>query len=67
MVSRATAYRYFSGIEALLVEASLDLARPEPQTLFAGAAPDDLVARLERGDQAVPRWFAPMSPRCARC
>lgn len=53
MVSRATAYRYFPGIEALLIEAALDVAMPEPETLFAGAAPADPVARLERADQAV--------------
>jgi AcrR family transcriptional regulator len=53
MVSRATAYRYFSGIEALLVEAALDVAMPEPEALFAGAEPGDPVARLERVDQVV--------------
>ncbi|MDF3935584.1 TetR/AcrR family transcriptional regulator [Pseudomonas citronellolis] len=47
LVSRATAYRYFPGVEALLLEASLDLALPEPQALFAGA-PDDPLARVER-------------------
>ena len=29
MVSRATAYRYFPGVEALLLEAALDTAAPE--------------------------------------
>ena len=33
MVSRATAYRYFSGVEALLVEAALDVAMPDESFL----------------------------------
>jgi AcrR family transcriptional regulator len=53
MVSRATAYRYFSGIEALLVEAALDVAMPEPDALFAGAEFTDPLARLERVDRTV--------------
>ena len=35
LVSRATAYRYFPTIEALLAEASADVVTPEPETLFA--------------------------------
>src|ERR687894_3223624 len=35
LVSRATAYRYFPSIEALLVEASLDLAVPDGEAVFA--------------------------------
>src|SRR5690606_40470445 len=31
LVSRATAYRYFPSLEALLAEASLDLATPSPE------------------------------------
>ena len=54
MVSRATAYRYFPGVEALLTEAALDVARPDAETLFAG---DDGAAepleRLLRADTAV--------------
>lgn len=50
MVSRATAYRYFPGVEALLLEASLDVAVPEPEELFADGATSDAVARLERVD-----------------
>lgn len=52
LVSRATAYRYFPGVEALLVEAALDLAMPDP-AMFAGDATRDPVARLERADAAV--------------
>jgi AcrR family transcriptional regulator len=53
MVSRATAYRYFASVEALVVEASLDLAVPEPQQLFADDASDDPVVRLDRVDSAL--------------
>ena len=41
MVSRATAYRYFPSIEALLIEAPLDGAAPAPEAVFAAAAADD--------------------------
>jgi len=53
LVSRATAYRYFSGIEALLLEASLDVEIPEAETLFRDGARGDLVERLERVDTAL--------------
>jgi AcrR family transcriptional regulator len=52
MVSRATAYRYFSGIEALLTEAALDVAMPEAEALFAGA-PAEPIDRLLLADRAV--------------
>ena len=35
LISRATAYRYFPSVEALLLEASLDVAVPEADDLFA--------------------------------
>jgi AcrR family transcriptional regulator len=50
LVSRATAYRYFPSVEALLIEAPLDVAVPEPEELFRGAPADDPVARVERVD-----------------
>lgn len=53
LVSRATAYRYFPGVEALLVEAALDVAVPEPKALFRGAGGADPVARLQRVDTAL--------------
>jgi AcrR family transcriptional regulator len=52
-VSRATAYRYFSGIDALLVEAALDVAMPAGDDLFADDESTDPLARLLRADQAV--------------
>jgi len=53
MVSRATAYRYFSSIEALLLESALDVAAPSPEALFAGDGSDDPAARVERVDAAL--------------
>src|SRR3982751_3762631 len=35
MVSRATVYRYFPNIDALLIEAPLDRAVPSPAEIFA--------------------------------
>jgi AcrR family transcriptional regulator len=53
LVSRATAYRYFPGVEPLLVEAALDLAFPEAEAVLAGMKSDDPVARIERVDAEV--------------
>jgi AcrR family transcriptional regulator len=53
LVSRATAYRYFPSVEALLREASLDVAVPEPDALFASGPPKDPIARLERVETAM--------------
>lgn len=52
LVSRATAYRYFTGIEPLLVEAALDLAMPGP-SMFEDDSSGDAIGRLERADAAV--------------
>ena len=48
LVSRATAYRYFPSAEALLVEAAVDVAVPEPAELFRDDSSRDPVARLQR-------------------
>ena len=53
LVSRATAYRYFPSIEALMVEAAIDVAVPEAAELFKDDAPKDPVARLQRVDTAL--------------
>lgn len=53
LVSRATVYRYFPSVEALLLEASLDIEMPTPQSLFAGDQSDDPVARMHRVDSAI--------------
>jgi AcrR family transcriptional regulator len=62
MVSRATAYRYFPGLEALLLEAGVHVAVPAPEALFAGDAPADPVARLERLDAALFQMIAANEP-----
>jgi AcrR family transcriptional regulator len=53
LVSRATAYRYFPSIEALLVESSVDLAVPEPAALFDADTSRDPVTRLQRVDTTL--------------
>jgi AcrR family transcriptional regulator len=55
MVSRATAYRYFPTVEALLVEAPLDGEVADPQTLFAEDASVDPVERLDRAEASLHR------------
>jgi AcrR family transcriptional regulator len=52
MVSRATAYRYFPSVEALILEAGLDQAAPNPATLFTDGLTDP-VARVQRADTAL--------------
>jgi len=58
MISRATAYRYFPSVEALLSEAPLDVAMPEPGDLFARVGTDDPVARVKLVDAAVAQVIA---------
>lgn len=53
LVSRATAYRYFPSIEALLREAALDVQTPDAADLFAGETSIDPVARLEKVDAVL--------------
>ncbi|QDP19292.1 TetR/AcrR family transcriptional regulator [Sphingomonas xanthus] len=62
MVSRATAYRYFPGIEALLAEAELDLAAPDPAGLFAGQDEADPARRLGRVDDAFSKVISDHEP-----
>lgn len=45
-VSRATAYRYFPGLDALLSEAAVDLMVPEAADLFDDHAPSDPFERI---------------------
>ena len=52
-VSRATAYRYFPGLDALLSEAAVDLLVPEPGDLLDGRAPTDAFERLALVDEAI--------------
>jgi AcrR family transcriptional regulator len=53
MVSRATAYRYFPGVEALLTEAALDVAMPDGESFFADDPSAAPLERLLRADAAV--------------
>lgn len=53
LVSRATAYRYFPNVEALLVEAAVDVATPEPDALFRDDNSRDPVERVQRAEAAV--------------
>ena len=52
LVSRATAYRYFPSVEALLVEASFDVAVPEADELFGG---DTRPTLLRAWSASIPR------------
>jgi AcrR family transcriptional regulator len=55
LVSRATAYRYFPNVEALLIEASIDLAVPDGKVLFADDPSVDPEERVERAEAAMHR------------
>lgn len=55
LVSRATAYRYFPNIEALLVEASFDIVVPDGGELFVGDSSTDPVERIDRAEAAMHR------------
>jgi AcrR family transcriptional regulator len=53
MVSRATAYRYFPNVDALYLEASIDIETPRVEDALRGAPATDVVARLERVDDTL--------------
>jgi AcrR family transcriptional regulator len=53
LVSRATAYRHFPKIEALLVEAPLDAAVADPTTFFADDPSDDVEERVDRAEASL--------------
>ncbi len=52
-VSRATAYRYFPNVEALLIEAAVESAAPELDALFAHDGSVDPEARIDRAEAAM--------------
>jgi AcrR family transcriptional regulator len=58
LVSRATAYRYFPNVEALHLEASIDIETPLAEDALRGAPADDVVARLEHVDDALHAMIA---------
>ncbi len=53
MVSRATAYRHFTDVTALLVEASLDIDTPQAAQVLPAGTSEEPVARLELVDAAI--------------
>lgn len=53
MVSRATAYRYFPSLEALLVEAPLHGAVPDAEDLFVGDPTVDPEERVDKAEAAL--------------
>jgi AcrR family transcriptional regulator len=53
LVSRATAYRYFPSIEALLVEAPLDGAAPNPDELFTDDTSSDPEKRIDKAEASL--------------
>lgn len=55
LVSRATAYRYFPSIEALLVEAPLEREVPRPEDLFTGGTAADVAERVDIAEAALHR------------
>ena len=62
LVSRATAYRYFPSIEALLIEAAVDVAVPGPGEVFEHVHSHDPVERLLRADTALYDMIAANEP-----
>ena len=55
LVSRATAYRYFPSIDALLAEASVDVTAPDGEALFAGDPSVDPEERVAKAEAAMHR------------
>jgi AcrR family transcriptional regulator len=53
MVSRATAYRCFRNVEALLVEVPIDTAVRTPEEVFAGDSSRDPEQRIDRAEGAM--------------
>lgn len=53
LVSRATAYRHFASIDALLIEAPVDAAVMDPERLFAGDLSEDAEARIDRAEATM--------------
>lgn len=54
-VSRATAYRHFASLDALLSEAAVDALVPEPHAVFDGDAPVEPRERLALVDEVFDR------------
>ncbi len=63
LVSRATAYRYFPSLEALLLEAPLQAEAPDPEQLFADDGESDPEARIDRAVDALQRMAYANAPQ----
>jgi AcrR family transcriptional regulator len=57
LVSRATAYRYFPGTDALLAEAALDVVVPDIDDIFDDRPSDDPTERLCQLDAALQKMI----------
>lgn len=66
LVSRATAYRYFPNVEALMVEAALDIGTPKGEELFRRDRSTDAAARLDRADAALDDFIVANEPMMRR-
>jgi AcrR family transcriptional regulator len=53
LISRATAYRYFKNIDALLAEAPLDVAVGDPAVMFDGDKSTDPEKRIDAAEAAM--------------
>jgi AcrR family transcriptional regulator len=63
LISRATAYRYFPGTDALMLEAAIDVEVPTAETLFGGDCSTDPVVRLKKADAALAAMIADNEPQ----
>jgi AcrR family transcriptional regulator len=66
MVSRATAYRYFPTLDALLVEAPLDGEVADPEVLFARNGPSDPEARIDAAEASMHEMVCRNAPQLRR-
>ena len=53
LVSRATVYRYFSDIEALLAEVEIDGSVPDSKELFNDGSPSNIVERVDFAESVM--------------
>jgi len=66
LVSRATAYRYFSNVDSLLVEAPIDGAVPNAEDLFDESSPLDPVERVMLVESALHEMISANEPALRR-
>jgi len=66
LVSRATAYRYFPSLDALLAEAPLEGEVPQPGALFANDPSTDPEERIDRAEAALHQMVYANLPQLRR-